>query len=206
MTWYADSNNQAAGDAAHAELASFVEMDLPSGYLRLHTRTGTIVVGADSYLGVGKFGSISDIGEDAMLRPQGVTFTLSGVDSALITAARTEAYHGRAVAVRQGYFNVSTLALIGTPEVQFRGIMDRMTIELGQNTASITVHAEGELARWNRHSGLLFTAESQQVIYPGDKGFDNIPVIQNRAISWEKKYIWGWTGNARFPRPASGPR
>lgn len=191
MTAYASAGNQSAAEAVHAELVHFVEMDLPSGYLRLHTRTGTLAIDGNNYTGIGQLGSISDVGEDAMLRPQGVTFTLSGVDAALITAARTEAYHGRTVTVYRGFLNVTTLALVATPEVAFRGIMDKMSIELGQGSGSITVSAEGELARWQRHSGLLYSSESQREIYPSDKGFDNVPIIQQRSVNWSKLGDWG---------------
>lgn len=195
MTAYADASNQAAGEAVHAEIVHFVEMDLPSGYLRLHTRTGTIRWGAGSpipsWLGIGKLGSISDVGEDAMLRPQGVTFMLSGVDAALITSARDEAYHGRTVTVYRGFLNVDTLALVATPETAFKGLMDTMTVELGQNSGSITVSAEGELARWQRNSGLLYSSETQRTLYPDDMGFDNLAAIQQRAVNWSKLGDWG---------------
>ncbi len=205
MTWFQSGSNQTAADAVHVEEVTLVEMDLPSGYLRLHTRIGDLVANGNTFLGVGKFGSISDIDEDAALRPAGVTFTLSGVDSALVTSARTEAYHGRAVVVYEGYLNVTTLALIAAPEVKFRGSMDKMVIDLGTENSSITVHAEGELARWNRSSGLLFTAESQRLLYPNDKGLDNIIKIQNRTVNWEKRYNWGFSMSGRFPRPNTGP-
>jgi hypothetical protein len=190
VTSYASSTNQTAAEAVHVEHVHFVHLDLPSGHLRLHTRSGTITWGSADWLGVGKFGDLSDIDEDAQLRPSGVTVTLSGVDSALITTAVTEKVHGRQIAVYEGFLNVSTMALVDTPETKFKGLMDFMSIELGEGAGSITVHAEGELARWQRHSGSLYTHESQQAIYSGDRGFDQIPYMQNRKIDWRKSNVW----------------
>jgi hypothetical protein len=190
MTAYDSSTNQAAAELPHVEHVHFVDMDLPSGDLRLHTRIGTVSWGGFDWLGVGKFGDISDIDEDAALRPSGVTVTLSGVDSALITSALTEDFHGRSIAVYEGFLNLTTMALVDTPETKFKGLMDFMSIELGPNGGSITVQCEGELARWQRHRGSLYTHESQQAIYSGDRGFDQIPFTQNRKIDWRKSNVW----------------
>jgi hypothetical protein len=197
MTWYASSTNRTNAENAHVEIVTFAALDLPSGVVRVHTRTGTITWGSNDYVGVGKFGAVSDVTEDAQLRPSGVSLTLSGVDAALITAAMTEKYHGRAVSVWQGFLNTTTLALVADPQLVFSGLMDYMSIELGQNTGSIVVSCEGELARWNRHNGALYTHESQQAIYPGDRGFDLVPFIQNRTIDWDKT-------NSPFYRAARG--
>jgi hypothetical protein len=188
VTWFASSTNQAAAIAAHAEVITFVELDFPSGYVRLHNRTGTIAWGTASpipqWLGVGKLGSVDTVAEDAELRPNTVRLTLSGVDSSLVSSAMTEGYHGRSVAIYDGFLNTTTLALLATPELRFRGMMDSMSVELGAGTASIVVTCESELARWDRPRGLLYTSESQQLIYPGDKGFDMVPTMQNRNINW----------------------
>jgi uncharacterized membrane protein YgcG len=196
MTWFADASNQTAAEAAHVELITFVSLDLSSGVLRMHTRGGTISWGGYDWLGAGKFGQISDIDEDAQLRPSGVTIALSGVDAALITAAVDEEYHGRAIAIYQGFLNLTTHALIATPETIFVGLMDFMTVELGQNTGSIAVQCEGELARWQRHNGHLYTHESQQVLFPGDRGFDQIPFLENRRIDWSKSNVFQSSGGS----------
>lgn len=206
MTWFQQAANQSAAIAAHAEAVTFVDLDFPSGHLRLHTRTGTIAWGTGSpipqWLGVGKLGAVADVKEDAELRPNSITLTLSGVDAALVTAAMAEKYHGRAVTIYDGFLDTTTFALLATPEVKFRGLMDYMTVDLGGNTGSITVHCESELARWEKPRELLYTHESQQLLYPTDLGFVNIPVIQSRTVDWSKE---GETvGNDTRGRPGGG--
>jgi hypothetical protein len=128
-----------------------------------------------------------------MLRPSGVPITLSGVDAALITAAKNESAFGRAVKVYRGMFNLTTMVLVDTPELEFSGLVDTFDCVLGQNTGSITAHCEGELARWQRHSNSLLTHESQQALFPGDRGFDQIQSTQNRKIDWRKGNVWQGT-------------
>lgn len=187
MTWFANASNQAAAIAAHAEGVEFVDLDFPSGHLRLHTGSGTINWGGYDWLGVGQLGDIEQVREDAELRPNALRLTLSGVDAALVSAAMTEQYHGRSVSVYLGMINPDTGALIATPETRFRGVMDLLTVKLGRNEGSITVNCESDLARWERPRGLLNTHESQQLLYAGDRFFDMIPVIQSRVINWSKK-------------------
>ena len=195
MTWFADSANQTAAVAAHAEIVTFVDLDFSSGHLYVHTASGTITWGGHDWLGVGKLGSVDQVKEDAELRPNSIRLTLSGVDSALINTAMTEDYHGRAVSIYVGLVSLTTGALVATPETVFRGLMDYMSVELGKNAGSIVVNCESELARWQRPRGLLSTHESQQIIYAGDRFFDMIPVIQSRVINWSKK------GKAGFEIP-----
>lgn len=191
MSWFQDATNQTAAIQPHAEVVTFVDLDFASGHLRLHTRTGTITWGGYDWLGVGKLGAIDAVKEDAELRPNTVTLQLSGVDASVITVAMSEDYHGRAVRMYQGLLNVESFALVATPETVFVGVMDYMTVALGQNSGSITVNCENELARWQKPRALLYTHESQQLLYPGDRFFDMVPTIQSRVLDWTKKGKWG---------------
>lgn len=191
MTWFESAANQTAATAAHAEVVTFVELDFPEGFIRVHTRIGTITWGGYDWLGLGQLGSVEMVREDSEIRPNGVKLTLTGVDSALVTSAIQSQYHGRAVTIYVGLMATDTLALGATPETVFRGMMDYMTIELAKDSGRITVNCESELARWNRPRGLAYTHESQQLIYPGDTGFDMVPTIQTRVLDWTKKTSFG---------------
>ncbi len=192
MTAFADSANQSAAEQPHIDVVHFALLDFPDGILRCCTHTSSLTWGGETWLAAGQFGGISEIAEDAMLRPNGCTLTLSGMDATVANAAMNEDYHGRTVAVYEGY--MSGGALIAAPELLFRGIMDVMTIEVGATESTVSVQCEGELARWERHSGLLYTHESQQQVYPGDNFFDQLPLIQNKTISWVKKAQFGTIG------------
>lgn len=195
MTVYASPTNQAEAEKPHATKVEFVSLDFPSGVLRCSTWSHTLTWGGYDWLAVGNLGGVSEITEDAMLRPAGVTLTLSGIDTTLANAALVEAYHGRTAIIYEGYIS-SAGTLVADPEMIFRGIMDVMSVQIGAGVGEINVQCEGELARWQRHRGLLYTNESQQQIYPGDLGLDRIPFIQNKTISWVKKSMFGSIGAA----------
>lgn len=197
MSAFTYGANQAETEKSHVTCIHFVSLDFVSGLLLANTTPSTFTWGGQDYLGLGYVGGISEIAEDAMLRPNGVTLQLSGVDSTVITAAMTEGYHGRAISIWEGYLGETTQQLVADPELIFRGIMDVMTVELGEGTALVTVKCEGELARWQRHRGLLYTHESQQTIFPGDKGLDQVLKIQNRRLNWDGKWSLGTNFSGR---------
>jgi hypothetical protein len=186
-------------------VVDFIDLDFPDGHVRLHTRIGPIIWGGYTWDGVGKLGSIEIGTEDTELRPVAWRLTLSGVDAALVTAARGEDYHGRAVRMYRGWLDTTTHALVATPERRRSGLMDSMQITLGQNTATISVSCESELARWQRQRGLLYTHESQQIIYAGDRGFDMVPIIQTRILNWIRPTLFGQIAAAATGK-GYGPR
>ena len=192
MTWYADNANETAAAAAHSEVVEFVRVEFPSGTITAHTRLGTITWGGYTWQGIGQLGTVSELTEDMMLRPSGITLTLSGVDSAIVNAVVEDDYHGYPATIYRGLLDPVTQQLVADPQLAFRGLIDKVDVELAAGGGMVTVHCEGELARWDRHQGLLFTNESQQSLFPGDKGFDLIPRIQNRTIDWTKKTNWGY--------------
>jgi len=191
VTWFASATNQAAAVAAHVESIVLVEIALGSGTLYMHTRTGNLSWNSQTWLGVGKLGEIGEVRDDAELRPAGLRLILSGIDSALVASAVTEDYRGRAVIVRQGFLNVSTFVMVADPEVVFKGVIDTMTVEHGQNSGSISLSCENELARWARPRAIYYTHESQQLLYAGDNGFDQVPHIQQKPIDCSQRTVWG---------------
>jgi hypothetical protein len=205
MSWFDSASNLAAATAAHVEPVEFVQLDLPSGTINFQTRTGTIEWGGYYWLGIGQLGRVEAVREDTEVRPNGLKLTLSGVDSALVTAAVSDDYHGSAVAVYLGFLDTTTLALIDTPETVFRGLIDYMAVELGKDSGQIVVNCENELARWSVPRQLLYTPESQSLAgYPADKFFDLVKYMPDRQIDWVKKYAAG-ERNRRIARAVARP-
>jgi hypothetical protein len=64
-----------------------------------------------------------------------------------------------------------------------------MQVELGPNSATITVNCESEMARWDRPRAVLFTHESQQLLYSGDLGLQWVTQTQYRQIDWSRKFV-----------------
>lgn len=174
--------------------------NFPSGAVRAWSGYGNLVFDGNTYTGVGDFGGVSEITEGTDQAARGVQFMLSGIPSSLVSTALSEEYRGRTCSLWLGALN-SSGALIADPYLLFSGRMDTMSIELGGDTASITLTGENRLIDLKRVRARRYTHEDQQIDYPGDLGLEYVAGLQ------DKKIFWGQSNAGTFPRyvgPGSG--
>lgn len=180
--------------------------------LRLWTGYGQLVYEGNTYYGTGNLLDISSVEETAEIAAKGITLTLSGVPSEVISLALTEPYQGRLCKLYFGVFTQGNLldqsstttsknyilqqdggliqleeALTSLTEV-FIGYMDQMNINEGPESSTIELHAENKLIDLERARVGRYTSEYQKSIYPEDKGFDFVESLQ------EQKLVWGRAG------------
>lgn len=172
----------AALAASQVRAVVFVEMDFPSGFLRLNNSAQSIAWGAYTWLGIGRLGSIDTVGEGMTLEARSLKFTVTGIDPANIAIALGQQYQGRSCKVwlaplDEGY------AVLPDPVLVFSGRMDTMDVELG-TTATITVSAESRLADWDRPRVRRYNAADQAITDPTDKGFEFVPQMVEKSLRW----------------------
>lgn len=159
--------------------------EFDSGDSNFWTGRGSLVFNGDTYTGLGDFLSISEVVETQNAEANGLSVTLSGIPSSLISVALSEKYQGRTVTIWFGCLD-STGALISSPIIVFRGFMDVMELLEGGNTAALTVKAENELIILNRAKERRYTDEDQKLDYPSDVGFEFVTALQDAEITWGK--------------------
>ena len=165
-----------------------VKMAFDSGDLNLWGGIGDLVFNGDTYTGAGDMLAFSPIEETNDLKAVGLTVTLSGIPSSLISTALAEDYMGRATTVWFGALD-SSGALVADPEPIFAGLTDSMPImDLGE-TATIELQIENRLARLENTRVRHYTPDDQVLAYPGDKGLDFVV-----ALNDGRKLIWGRPG------------
>jgi len=165
-----------------AELTAFmaVEMFFDSGTVRFWNGTGDLTFNSDTYSGVGHLLSISDIEEAAEIGAKGVTLSLSGISSTILSYALNENYKYRNIKIHVGTINNGTVA---SYEI-FSGRMDVMTINENGETCNIVLTAENRLIDLERPRVRRYTSEDQKSLYANDKGFDFVNSIQETEIKW----------------------
>lgn len=183
MTRIVTSANETESLLARQGIGILASLDFSSGFVRVVNRDHSIDFGGNTYLGLGRLGSISGVAEDTGLRPNSVNLTLSGIDPAMVATALTEDYHGRQVILYQAWFDESN-QLKATPETIFRGYMDFMTVALGKSSATITLACENEFAGWSRAKVILFADASQKLLYSADTAFDQVPYLKDKIVRW----------------------
>lgn len=160
-----------------------VELNFDSGIVRLWNGYGDLMIDGASYTGAGSLLNVSSVEETGEIAARGVTMTLSGISSELISVALTENYQNRSAKVYIGTIaddnSVSAYQLFG-------GRLDVMTIEESGETATISVTAENRLIDLERPRTRRFTSEDQKSLYPGDLGLDYVNDLQDKTLDWGK--------------------
>jgi hypothetical protein len=168
--------------APQVRMLVFVEMDFPSGFVRVNNSGVTIAWNGSDWLGAGRVARIDAVSEGISLEARGLQFALSGVPTEHVAAALGQHYQGRNCKLWAAPLNENYVP-IANPVLTFWGRMDVMTIEMGE-TATITVSAESRLADWDRPRVRRYNHEDQQIDYPGDKGFEFVPQMAEKELRW----------------------
>lgn len=155
-----------------------VELLFDTAPLRIWTGYGERVIGGQTYTGAGGLLSIGGLEESGDLSAKGVTLTLSGISSSIVSLALNEPYQGRSCRILFGVVNVNDSVEL------FSGLMDVMTIEDSGETSTITLTVESKLVALERPVVRRYTHESQQALYPGDTFFSFVTDLQDKEIVW----------------------
>lgn len=158
-----------------------VELLFDSGAIRMWTGYGDRTIDGQTYLGSGDFLNISDIEEVGTLNAKGITLSLSGIDTTIMSYALTEAYQGRTARVLFGLNGISDAVEV------FAGLMDVMSIKHSGESLQISLSVENKLVNLQRPNIRRYTSSSHKSRNPGDTFFDSVNAIQDKVISWGRK-------------------
>lgn len=175
---------QAAAQADHVRLVTLMDLDYPDGPVRVCSLQGNLVVGGNTYYGMGAAGELSAVTEGAENKSYGITASLTGVPNSFAKYLIGQDVQGRSATIRLGLLSPSD-KLIGDWVTIFVGRMDAQDIQVGATTA-VTVSIESLLIDWERARVRRYTDVDQQTAYPGDRGLEYISALQNLTLKWGK--------------------
>jgi len=162
------------------ELFVAAKFEFPSGSLAIWNGYREVSIGGEDYTPAGNLMSVSDIEETGEIAARGVTVTLSGLDSSIISAALQENYQNRIATITFGTIENGVF----TGYDIFKGRMDTMSIEESGSTASVAIGIENRLIDLERPRVLRYTSEDQKALYAGDLGLDYVADLQDKVINW----------------------
>ena len=177
---------QIAADIQKGVLKTFIAVELhfsDTNIIRAWNGVGTIPINGNDYVGVGQFGSIGPVKETTDLKAEGMTFTLSGLPNTAISNALRQDYQRRPCSVYFGTLN-ERRQIVGDAYKIFGGLTDRMFIKRTGDTAAIAVRVESRLSDFQTPRETIYSDVDQQNRFPGDRGFEYIPSLQDREILW----------------------
>lgn len=160
-----------------------IELDFPSGFVRINGSPADITVAGNLFLGVGGLGAVTVLEESAELRSFDLSVQLSGIPRDSIALALIQAYQGRRGTLWEVPFDPATYLPVADPVIVFRGRMDQMDVRVG-DTATVSVKLLNRLADWERPKIRRYTDQDQQRAHPGDKGLRFVAATTEKAIDW----------------------
>lgn len=171
-----------AATAAQNSFAIAVRLDFASGLVRVNSTPYPLTIGGEEFIGVGHLGSISGLDETSDFEAPDVTLELSGVQPALVYNALQEKYQGRDARIYWVFFD-DNHAVIPDPVLVYRGTMDTMDIEMGEE-AVITVHVINRFAEWKRARTSRYTDAEQQTLHAGDLAMQYVDQLAYKSLPW----------------------
>lgn len=188
MSWFEESANATEADKNNAIQIVAVDIDLPSGHVRLWSGVGDITIFSETYQGAGDLGRISIPAERAGLNVDRKTFQLAGADISLAPESELDNSFGRSVTEYFGFLDTTARTLIGDPEVNWEGRVDAVRRVDGAEPF-IEVNAESRMVLLDQIDGWRYTHEHHQQFYSGDDGFDQVAAIQLKEVIWGGDYV-----------------
>lgn len=176
------SGVQSAIEADQVQPILFFEGEFASGTVRVWSGIGDLGWNSVTWTGVGSLGSVSSIDESADIQANGVTVTLSGIPSDLISLALQDSQQGKIGKIYFGF--MSNGSVISDPVLMFEGRLDVPAIQEDGETSVIQITYESRLIDLQKPRDSLYTNEEQQLRYAGDLGFEFVPALQDAEIVW----------------------
>tara|TARA_R100000988_G_scaffold101603_1_gene74855 strand:- start:593 stop:1171 length:579 start_codon:yes stop_codon:yes gene_type:complete len=167
-----------------------VSLAFSTGTLYLWNGYGDISLTAggstNTYTGLGDASGLSPVDEQSAVQASGANLVLNGVKSSLISTALSAQYTNRDGKIFLGMFDTSK-NVVADVYTLFVGKMDVMIIRETGDTSTIELKLENRLIALERAIERRYTDEDQKNLFPGDKGFEFIPDLQDKQLVWGKK-------------------
>ena len=160
------------------------EIDFPDGMSRSHTGIGEILIGGNTYLGVGNMGSVGAVSELGDAKPGRMAIELRGIPGEEMSSVLGAKCRGRAVTLYILVWNDQGQLLFA--EVAMKGTIANYSVKAGStNKVSITVADKFEL--FERPWAERWSDESHQAKEPGDAICRYVNQTADREVSWGSK-------------------
>jgi hypothetical protein len=161
----------------------FFEGEFASGWVRIWTGRGDIAWNGQTWKGVGSLLGLGAIEETQQVVAGGTTVSLSGVPLEMISLAIDEARQGKPGRVWLGLLTEAR-EIIADPVQAFTGRLDVPEIADTGDSCTVIISYENRLIDLGVARNWRYTHESQQVLAPGDRGFEFVTTIQDKEITW----------------------
>jgi len=160
-----------------------VTIDHPTAMLYLWSGTGPLVYGGNTYSGVGLFAGVEGVTSDSNIRIWEVQLFLSGVPADALDAIETS-LKNKACTIDIAFMDKERNVL---PDLirMAEPTLDAPIVAVDEGGLH-TLVLNGQLGLWQleRILAVSWTTEQQQDVYSTDTGFDMIPELADKEVTW----------------------
>lgn len=168
-------------DSGTYSYAIGVSMEFDNGTVRTTNYRANLDYNQNTYYSSGRLLSVSSINENTDLGISGLTVTLSGLESFIISKMRDTDIQGVPV---DAYLFIVDDEQIVYDHLYFKGVIDNMTYTQSRDSATIAMKCENFLVRFGDKLNRKYTVEDQKTYYPNDDGLGFVEDIAEQEIVW----------------------
>lgn len=185
MTFYSPVSDELAlaMSQPHVDIVIAVKISLKNDDVRAHTGVGPIVIGGETYYGVGSFGEIGSVKEEHTTSASKLSLTLNGLDQSLVAHVLNTSVVGRSV---EEYLVVIQNGAPLSAGLIFKGKIAESGLGAG-DTNAIKLSASNVFEDWQRAENKRFTVQSHIKDHPLDHVFRYVSQMAERTILWGAK-------------------
>lgn len=159
-----------------------VHIELENSTLRYTTNIKDILYDSSNYTSASTILSVGNVNENTDLGASGMQIRLSGMNGAVVNAARDEDYQGKDVNVYLGFVDNNSDLIDAMPF--FSGFTDTINFIQSEDTLTAILQAEHRLIRLRKRNRKLYTNEQQIEKFPGDLGLEFVNAINRVELVW----------------------
>lgn len=174
--------NATAAEASVVRPYLLVDLDYASEPVRVTSLPFDITFDGDTYLGIGRLGSITEIGEGTEVKSYGAQLRMSGIPLDYVQDVLAADGQGRAARIWLGFLDAGHVP-VADPFKLFQGRIDVTDIDIGE-TIAVTVAVESRLVDWERARTRRFTDQDQKMSWPADRGLEFVQAVTDMELIW----------------------
>jgi len=157
------------------------EGEFITGYLRLWTGYGDLTWNGFTWQGTGYLFDISSVRESSDGTANGVTVSLSGIPSAMLSLVLSDIKQNLPGKIWIGFLDNG---VVSDPILLFEGRLDISAIHEDGETSTVNIDYESRLIDLQRPRENRYTHEEQQARFAGDLGCAFVVSLQEANIVW----------------------
>lgn len=176
--------NRAQATAKTLRIAELVELNFPSGSIRITTAAMNVSYNGNTYASTPVLLGHEPFIEPSILKASRTILHLSGLDSGLLSKLLTDNYHYSLVNVWIGFFDQNWVLVDAPYQIADSLIMSSGQIQMNPQAGVIDLACEGYEIFGDRDAAALATPQAQRLRYAGDSGMDRCKTILSGEVKW----------------------